>query len=58
MDWIVVAQDRDWRQAVVSTVMDLWVPSLKQRTFIDYINDCYFHVEGFSSPWSWFRSHS
>jgi hypothetical protein len=26
MDWIVLAQDRDRRRALVSTVMNIWVP--------------------------------
>jgi hypothetical protein len=26
MDWIDLAQDRDWWRALVITVMNLWVP--------------------------------
>jgi hypothetical protein len=26
VDWILLAQDRDWWQAVGNTVMNLWVP--------------------------------
>jgi hypothetical protein len=26
VDWIHMAQDRDWWQAVVSIIMSLWVP--------------------------------
>jgi hypothetical protein len=26
MDWIHLAEDRDWWQAFVNTVMNLWIP--------------------------------
>jgi hypothetical protein len=26
MDWIDLAQDRDWQRALVNVVMNLWVP--------------------------------
>jgi hypothetical protein len=35
MDWIDLAQDRDQRRALVNTVMNLRVPSIKCREVLE-----------------------
>jgi hypothetical protein len=36
MDWIDLAQDRDWWRALVNTVMSLWVP----QNFGKFLSGC------------------